>query len=466
MQYGDELAATALLKDFAGGALSPLEALDSTLERIAREDPAVNAFRLVDADRAREAAARSQARWSRGEPAGLLDGVPVAIKDVLLTAGWPTLRGSRAVDPDRAWDVDARPSRHSPATAPWPSARRRRRSSAGRASPTARSTASRAIRGTSRGRRAGQRRQLGGARRRDGAARPRHRRRRVDPDPVRLLRAPRDQADVRPRARVAPSPFGILAHVGPMARTVRDVALLLDVLTEPDVRDWTALEPEATPYREALGGGVEGLRVAFSPTLGYAAVEPEVAAIVARAAGRLEDLGAYVEEVDPGFPDPRGTFETLWFAGAGRVVADLGDPPPTDVLDPGLVRTAAMGSRITAMEYLGAMQARDALGLRMSEFHASWDLLVTPTLPLPAFEAGADVPAGSSDPDWTSWTPFTFPFNLTQQPAGTVPCGFTSAGLPVGLQIVGPRYRDALVLRAMAAYEAAHPEPTVSSRSA
>ena len=112
------------------------------------------------------------------------------------------------------------------------------------------------------------------------------------------------------------------------------------------------------------------------------------------------------------------------------------------------------------------MQARDALGLRMSEFHASWDLLVTPTLPLPAFEAGADVPAGSSDPDWTSWTPFTFPFNLTQQPAGTVPCGFTSAGLPVGLQVVGPRYRDALVLRAMAAYEAAHPEPTVSSRSA
>ena len=244
------------------------------------------------------------------------------------------------------------------------------------------------------------------------------------------------------------------------------MALLLDVLTEPDLRDWTALEPEATPYRDALGGGVEGLRVAFSPALGYAAVDPEVAAIVARAAARLEDMGAYVEEVDPGFPDPRGTFETLWFAGAARVVADLGDPPPTDVLDPGFVRTAAMGSGITAMEYLRAMQARDALGLRMSEFHASWDLLVTPTLPIPAFEAGADVPAGSSDPDWTSWTPFTFPFNLTQQPAGTVPCGFTSAGLPVGLQVVGPRYRDALVLRAMAAYEAAHPEPTVSSRSA
>ena len=187
-----------------------------------------------------------------------------------------------------------------------------------------------------------------------------------------------------------------------------------------------------------------------------------MAAIVARAAARLADMGAHVEEVDPGFPDPRGTFETLWFAGAARVVADLGEPPPTDVLDPGFVRTAAMGSGITALEYLRAMQARDALGLRMSEFHASWDLLVTPTLPIAAFEAGVDVPAGSPDPDWPSWTPFTFPFNLTQQPAGTVPCGFTPAGLPVGLQVVGARYRDALVLRAMAAYEAAHPEPTVA----
>ena len=459
--------ATALLDDFAGGALSPLEALDATLERIAREDPAVNAFRLVDADRAREAAARSQARWSRGEPAGLLDGVPVAIKDVLLTAGWPTLRGSRAVDPGQAWDVDA-PSvaalarngavavgktttpefgwkgvTHGPLDGvtrnPWDVTRTAGGSSGGSSAALAAGMVPLAL-GT------------------DGGG------------SIRIPCGFCGLPGIKPTYGRVPawpaSPFGVLAHVGPMARTVRDVALLLDVLTEPDLRDWTALEPEATPYRDVLGGGVEGLRVAFSPALGYAAVEPEVAAIVARAAARLEDMGAYVEEVDPGFPDPRGTFETLWFAGAGRVVADLGDPPPTDVLDPGLVRTAAMGSRITAMEYLRAMRARDALGLRMSEFHATWDLLLTPTLPLPAFEAGADVPAGSSDPDWTSWTPFTFPFNLTQQPAGTVPCGFTSAGLPVGLQVVGPRYRDALVLRAMAAYEAAHPEPTVSSRSA
>jgi aspartyl-tRNA(Asn)/glutamyl-tRNA(Gln) amidotransferase subunit A len=127
------------------------------------------------------------------------------------------------------------------------------------------------------------------------------------------------------------------------------------------------------------------------------------------------------------------------------------------------VRTARRGGAITAVEYVKALQQRDVLGLRMSELHATWDVLVTPTLPIPAFEAGVDVPPGSEDPDWPSWTPFTFPFNLTQQPAGTVSCGFTSGGLPVGLQIVGPRYRDAVVLRAMAAYEEAHPEQTIAS---
>jgi aspartyl-tRNA(Asn)/glutamyl-tRNA(Gln) amidotransferase subunit A len=187
-----------------------------------------------------------------------------------------------------------------------------------------------------------------------------------------------------------------------------------------------------------------------------------VAELVARAAQRLEGLGAHVERVDPGFADPRGAFETLWFTGAARLVADLGDPPPEDVLDPGLARIARQGAATTGLEYLRAMQVRDALGLRMSQFHQDWDLLVTPTLPIEAFEAGRDVPAGWEDPDWPSWSPFTFPFNLTQQPAGTVPCGFTAAGLPVGLQVVGPRYGDALVLRAMSAYESSYAEATIA----
>jgi aspartyl-tRNA(Asn)/glutamyl-tRNA(Gln) amidotransferase subunit A len=148
--------------------------------------------------------------------------------------------------------------------------------------------------------------------------------------------------------------------------------------------------------------------------------------------------------------------------GAAKLVASLGDPPPDHLLDPGVLEIVRAARGRSALEYVEALRLRDALGLTMSLFHRDWDLLLTPTLPIPAFETGRDVPSGSPDPGWPSWTPFTYPFNLTQQPAGTVPCGFTASGLPVGLQIVAPRYRDELVLAAMAAYEAAAPQPTIA----
>jgi aspartyl-tRNA(Asn)/glutamyl-tRNA(Gln) amidotransferase subunit A len=258
------------------------------------------------------------------------------------------------------------------------------------------------------------------------------------------------------------SPFGVLSHAGPMARTVADVALLLDVLAEPDARDWTALAPAQESFMPKSGPGVAGLRIAFSPDLGYAAVDPEVADLVAAAARAFEDLGAHVERADPGFADPRECFDTLWSVGAAKLVAGLGEPPPDDVLDPGVLAIVRVARERSALEYLEALRQRDALGLAMSLFHQEWDLLLTPAVAVPAFETGGDVPPGSDDPGWPSWTPFTYPFNLTQQPAGSVPCGFTRAGLPVGLQIVGPRYRDALVLTAMAAYEAAAPQPTLA----
>jgi aspartyl-tRNA(Asn)/glutamyl-tRNA(Gln) amidotransferase subunit A len=451
--------ATALLDGFRSRALSPVEALEASLAAIERHGPAVNAFRLVDAERARTEAAASEARWARGEPQGVLDGVPVAIKDVLLTSGWPTLRGSRAVDPDAAWDADA-PAvaalrRHgavlpgktttpefgwkgvtdSPLDGvtrnPWDTSRTAGGSSGGSAAALGTGMVPLAL-GT------------------DGGG------------SIRIPSGFCGLPGLKPTFGRVPawpaSPFGMLAHTGPMTRTVRDLELLLGVLAEPDLRDPNRLE---TPFAADPQEGVRGLRIAFSPDLGYATVDPEVAAAVARAAERLAALGAHVERVDPGFPDPDETFRTLWFAGAARIVADLGDPPPEALLDPGLARTARVGAEVTGLRYVQALQERNALCVRMSELHGAWDLLVTPTLPIPAFEAGADVPAGWPGSDWHTWTPFTFPFNLTQQPAGTVPCGFTSGGLPVGLQIVGPRYADPLVLRAMRAYEAAHPEPTV-----
>jgi aspartyl-tRNA(Asn)/glutamyl-tRNA(Gln) amidotransferase subunit A len=245
-----------------------------------------------------------------------------------------------------------------------------------------------------------------------------------------------------------------------MARTVADTALLLDVLSEPDPRDWNALPPPLTSYTDTLEQGIAGLRIAFSPALGHATVAPEVAAKVEAAVRALEDLGAHVELEDPPFADPRDTYETMWFAGAASALTTIGDPP-AHTIDPGLAAIAEQGRGTPIVEYLAALQKRDRLAIAMSEFLSRYDLLVTPTLPIVAFEAGREVPDGWPDERWPSWTPFTYPFNLSQQPAGTVPCGF-AGGLPVGLQIVGARHADALVLRAARAYEAAAPQPTVA----
>jgi aspartyl-tRNA(Asn)/glutamyl-tRNA(Gln) amidotransferase subunit A len=178
---------------------------------------------------------------------------------------------------------------------------------------------------------------------------------------------------------------------------------------------------------------------------------------VRRAVERLAGLGAYVEEADPDFTDPVDAFHTLWFTGAARVTQHLG-PRQRELLDPGLREICGAGARLGALDYLAAVDVRMELGRRMGRFHDTYDLLVTPALPLTAFEAGAEVPKGSGHRRWTGWTPFTYPFNLTQQPAATVPVGTDDedgGGLPIGLQIVAARHRDDLVLRAAhALYEA------------
>ena len=145
--------------------------------------------------------------------------------------------------------------------------------------------------------------------------------------------------------------------------------------------------------------------------------------------------------------------------GAARVTQQLGTEQ-RKLLDPGLREICATGARLSALDYLAAVDVRMELGRRMGRFHESYDLLVTPTLPITAFEAGAEVPKGSGHRRWTGWTPFTYPFNMTQQPAATVPVGVDGDGLPIGLQVVGARHRDALVLRAAhALYEAGFTSP-------
>jgi aspartyl-tRNA(Asn)/glutamyl-tRNA(Gln) amidotransferase subunit A len=216
----------------------------------------------------------------------------------------------------------------------------------------------------------------------------------------------------------------------------------------PDSRDWSALPPPTRSYLTGIDLGVAGLRIAFSPTLGYVNLDPQVEARVRVAVEVLAELGAIVEEVDPGFDDPVDAFHVLWFSGAAKSAQQFPEESWSE-LDPGLRDVCEQGRRMTAMDYLDATAVRMRLGVLMGRLHETYDVLVTPTLPIPAFTAGLEAPAGSPSPRWTGWTPFTYPFNLTQQPAASVPCGFTDEGLPVGLHVVGPRHADARVLRVM-----------------
>jgi aspartyl-tRNA(Asn)/glutamyl-tRNA(Gln) amidotransferase subunit A len=242
-----------------------------------------------------------------------------------------------------------------------------------------------------------------------------------------------------------------------MTRTVRDAALLLDAVAGGDDSDrlsWSS----GVDYLEACEGDLKGLRVAWSPTLGYASVAPDVRAAAERAARRFEDLGCIVEEVDPGLGDPWEIAGPLWTCAMGGMyanrLAEVGDK-----LDYGFRKVVERAARYTGSDVFAALQARSGYYEGMRAFMAGYDLLLTPTLPVTAFDAGLDEPPRTDGRDETplDWTPFTYPFNLTGQPAATVPCGFGNDGLPVGLQIVGRWKRDDIVLRASACFEEAAP---------
>jgi aspartyl-tRNA(Asn)/glutamyl-tRNA(Gln) amidotransferase subunit A len=451
------LNAVELLALYRRRRLSPVEATEAVLARVERFDPAVNAFCLVDAERALTAARASEARWHRGQPQGLLDGVPATIKDIVLTRGWPTLRGSRAIAPDQPWKEDA------PATArlrehgavlvgktttpefgwkavtdsaltgvtrnPWNLALTPGGSSGGAAAACALGMGALHL-GT------------------DGGG---------------SIRIPASFSGIfglKPsfgRVPAAPlSPFGTVAHLGPMTRCVADAALMLNVLALPDARDWLALPYDGRDYRVGLEDGVRGLRIAFSPDLGHAAVASEVARLVADAAQVFVELGARVEQVDPGFGDLSDVFRCHWYVGAANLLRGFSAEQHSG-MDPGLQEIAAEGAATSLMDHLAAVGRRGDLGVALRRFHESFDLLLTPSVPIVAFAAGQERPEPDRQRRWVDWAPFSFPFNLSQQPAASVPCGLTAAGLPVGLQIVGPMHADALVLQAARAFESARP---------
>jgi aspartyl-tRNA(Asn)/glutamyl-tRNA(Gln) amidotransferase subunit A len=452
-------SATELIALYRAKRVSPVDVTRACLARIEALNPQLNAFCIVDAEGALRAAGESEARWMRGAPQGLLDGIPVSIKDLLLTSGWPTLRGSRTVDANQRWDQDApavaRLREHhaillgktttpefgwkavtdSPLTGitrnPWNPAKTPGGSSGGAAVAVATGMGALAV-GT------------------DGAG------------SIRIPASFTGIFGLKPSFGRVPawplSLFGTVSHVGPMTRTVEDAALMLDVISEPDVRDWFALPHDDRHYLDGLNDGIAGLRIAFAPALGGARVNAEVAGIVERAVAAFGELGAHVVEAAPDLGDVANVERTHWWAGATRVVHSMA-PERRALADPGLLRIAEKGSGFTLADYLEAVEARGAIGAAIRQFHASYSILLTPTLPIPAFDAGRLAPPqyGDVDGDWTVWAPFSYPFNLTQQPAASVPCGFTRDGMPVGLQIVGPMHDDRLVLRVARAFENARP---------
>jgi aspartyl-tRNA(Asn)/glutamyl-tRNA(Gln) amidotransferase subunit A len=452
------MPATDLAAAIRAKRVSPVEVTEAVLARIERVNPRLNAYCTVTAEAARAAAKVAEAAVMRGEPLGPLHGVPVSIKDLTFTKGLRTTRGSKLYEhflpeedaplverlraagaislgktntPEFGWKGVTDNLVFGPSRNPWNPAMTPGGSSGGGSAAVA----------------AG----LGPlAQGSDGGG---------------SIRIPCSFCGIfglKPSFGRVPqypaSAVASLSHAGPMTRTVRDAALMLNVMAGPDERDGLSLPADRQDFLSGLEAGIRGLRVAWSPTLGYAHVHPEVARLCEAAARKFGELGAHVELVESVFEDPEGAWAVLFYAGIG---AALGEylPSRRGDIDPGLVPIIEEGMRITGYQVIHAQLRRAAHWDVVRRFFERFELLLTPTLAVPPFPVGLNEPPEHAGQHGSrlGWVAFTYPFNLTGQPAASVPCGFTSDGLPVGLQIVGRRFADATVLRAAAAFEAIAP---------
>ena len=260
-----------------------------------------------------------------------------------------------------------------------------------------------------------------------------------------------------------------LSHHGPMTRTVKDAALMMNACAVPDDRDQYSLPATGVDYVKALKGSLKGLRVAWSETLGIApAVDPEVRAATAKAARSFRELGCRVESAETTWPSPYDCWRTIFLGGIGARLAPYLDR--RDEIDPGLLPIVEEAQKMPPTKYVQAWFDRLAWWQHARQFFERYDLLLTPTVACPALPIGQFYPdeIGGVKVGREAASAFTYIFNMTGQPAATVPCGFTKAGLPIGLQIIGRRYDDVTVLRASAAFEAARPwaqhRPDMGSR--
>ena len=452
------LSALELAELYRERKLSPVEVTSAILDRIDQLNPALNAFVTVSADLALEQARTAEAAYGGSDPLAPLAGIPMSIKDLVATRGIRTTRGSllsadwipdfdapvaarlyaagavmlgKTNTPELGWKGDSGNRVVGPTHNPWQAGQ-----TAGGSSGGAGAAVAAGLGPLSQGS--------------DGAG------------SVRMPASFCGIFGLKPSFGLIPqypsSAVPWISHLGPMTRTVRDAALFLNIMAGADPADPLTFDT-GIDYLQAMEGDIKGLKVAWTPDLGYAPVEPQVQQISTAAAARFAALGCHVEEAHPGLPDPwEHIAHVIWStAFAGIHLDDL--EQTRDRIDPGLVEVIDQGRQFSGAEVAAAHIRRNAYYHSWREFMQGYDLLLTPTVPVTAFAAGADHPGqiNGQPTTYLGWTAFTYPFNLTGQPAATVPCGFAANGLPVGLQIVGRWRDDATVLRAAAAFEALAP---------
>ncbi|HEX2282917.1 MAG TPA: amidase [Thermomicrobiales bacterium] len=450
------LPAVELRDHYLSRALSPVEVTETVLARMDRLEPTLNAFITPTPDLAMQNAREAELAYARGD-AGPLAGIPTSIKDLTLTRGIRSTRGSllmkdyvpdfdppvverlysagivmlgKTNTPESGWKGETTNRVSGSTHNPWNHGRTPGGSSGGASAAIA----------------AGMGPLAQGS---DGAG---------------SIRIPSSFAGIfglKPSFGLVPqypaSAMELFSHVGPMTRTVADAALMLTVMAGEDVRDrlsWSS----GIDYLAALKPDVSGLRVAWSPDLGYARLDPDVRAVTEAAVGLLRDLGCEVVDATPEMGDPWDLVDIIW---SGSQAGVYGDQPAEvrDLLDPGLARLVESGMRLSGAEFVAAHTRRASYYQSMRRFMEEFDLLLTPTLPITAFEVGKDHPGEicGKPTTYLGWTAFAYPFNITGLPAASVPCGFDRNGLPIGLQIVGRWRDDQSVLNAAAAFEQAAP---------
>ena len=441
--------------------VSPVELTELFLRRIEALNPKLNAYLTVATEEAQASARAAEAAVSRREALGPLHGIPVSVKDLLQTKGIRSTAGSQAfrdhvpqeesilVERVRAAGAIIIGKTNTPEFGlsgttenrlgdacrnPWDPRRTSGGSSGGAGAAVAAGMGPLAI----------------GS---DGGGSIR-----IPSSFCGVYGIKPSQGRVPRHGGFGKSASNFFSQYGPMARNVRDAALLLQVLAGPDRRDSTCLREPAPDFLGNLEQGVAGLRVAWSTDLGYAPVEPEVVQVAGEAARAFDELGCRVEEPSLKVEDPFPAFWTIFSANAYAAYGDLMASHGVALTDY-VGYTLEYGGRVKGHEYSQALRFIDELRAQMADLFEQFDLLLTPTMATTAFPvAGRPHVIGGRevDPLW-GFLPFTFPFNMTGQPAASVPCGFSGAKLPVGLQIIGRRGEESTVLRASAAFEQARP---------